>query len=76
MMTRFHLLRTVDPSGVSGTGLVAEGVEFSNGGCVIHWFGPHQSIVVWESIADVLAIHGHDGDTTIQWLGLEDWGSQ
>ncbi len=36
-MKQFHLVRTEDESGVSGTGYVAEGVIFSNGWCVLRW---------------------------------------
>lgn len=67
-MRRFCLVRTVDVSGISGTGWVAEGVEFSDGVCVIRWRGEHQSTVVWPSMEDVIAIHGHGGATQIGWL--------
>lgn len=30
-MNRFELVRDVDVTGISGTGVVAEGVEFSDG---------------------------------------------
>jgi hypothetical protein len=36
-MRQFHLVRTEDISGVSGTGHIAEGVVFSNGWCVLRW---------------------------------------
>jgi len=36
-MRRFLLVRDCDPSGVSGTGIVAEGVQFSDGTAVMHW---------------------------------------
>lgn len=68
MMRRFELLRTRDVSGVSGVGTVAEGVEFSDGTCVVRWLGERQSTVVWPSIIDVEAVHGHGGDTLISWV--------
>ncbi len=34
-MRRFQLNRIVDESGVSGTGVVAQGVEFDNGFCAM-----------------------------------------
>lgn len=34
---RRFILRSEDVSGTSGTGVVAEGVEFSNGQVAIHW---------------------------------------
>lgn len=68
-MRRFHLVREVDVSGVSGTGIVAEGVRFADGVTVIHWIaGEHRSTVVWPSIEGVEAIHGHGGATRIEWL--------
>jgi hypothetical protein len=55
-------------TGVSGTGTVAEGVEFSDGTVVLKWcVGDHRSTVFWDSITDVEAIHGHDGRTQVVW---------
>jgi hypothetical protein len=60
--------RDTDVTGVSGTGLVAEGMQFSDGATVIHWLGDHPSTVVWPDISHVEAIHGHSGATRIVWL--------
>lgn len=65
---RFALAREHDVSGVSGTGIVAEGVCFTDGTCVVHWYGERRSTVVWSSIEDVEAIHGHGGASRILWL--------
>lgn len=67
-MRRFELHRDIDVSGISGTGVVAEGVEFSDGTCVIRWCTGRASTVIWSSIADVEAIHGHGGATRIVWV--------
>ena len=65
-MRRFHFERNKDASGVSGTGIVAEGCLFADSGeIVIHWFGEHSSINVYHSIDDVNYIHGHSGMTNI-----------
>lgn len=65
-MKRIELHRVEDISGVSGTGKVAEGVEFSDGTVVIRWIvGRHRSTVVWPNLAAVEAIHGHGGATVI-----------
>lgn len=65
---RFHLERDTDVTGISGTGVVAEGIVFSNGKTVIAWVvGEHQSTVVWDGIESVDAIHGHGGATRIVW---------
>jgi hypothetical protein len=67
-MRRFQLARDVDVTGISGTGVVADGVLFPDGVCVIRWRGDHQSTVIWPSIQDVEIIHGHGGSTRIEWL--------
>lgn len=68
---RFVLQRDVDVSGVSGTGVVAEGVVFSDGTAVIRWVaGEHRSTVVWPDLASVEAIHGHGGATRIAWIDV------
>lgn len=64
----FVLVRAEDVSGTSGTGIVAEGAQFSNGKCAISWRTYHTSVAIYNSIEDVMAIHGHDGRTTIKWL--------
>lgn len=73
-MRRFVLARSEDVSGVSGTGVVAEGVEFADGVTVLRWLGDHQSTVVWASIEDALVIHGHDGRTVVEWMDEERVG--
>lgn len=64
----FSLQRDFDVSGISGTGLVAEGVQFSDGTVVVRWItGDHHSTVAWDSIEAVEAIHGHGGLTQVVW---------
>ncbi len=67
-MRRFVLHRDEDVSGVSGTGIVAEGVAFSDGTAVIRWTAAYRSTAVYRSIADLEAVHGHGGATRIVWL--------
>jgi len=59
----------LDVSGVSGTGVIAEGVEWSDGTVALHWRGRWPTTTVWDSggIDAVLAIHGHEGSTQIEW---------
>jgi hypothetical protein len=66
-MRTFVLRRDVDETGISGTGDVSEGVQFSDGVVVIRWRGKYASTVVWPSIDSALAIHGHDGKTRVVW---------
>lgn len=61
----FHLQRDIDATGVSGTGRVAEGVEFSNGWVALTWLTAHTSVVFYPSMEDVEFIHGHNGQTRI-----------
>jgi hypothetical protein len=68
-MRTFILLRHHDASGVSGTGTVAEGVEFSDCRCALRWVTPDApaSTGTYDSIEDVLRIHGHGGATSVVW---------
>lgn len=63
-MRTVELFRERDITGVSGTGVVADGVEFADGVVVLRWFGQHRSTVVWSDIATAMVVHGHDGATT------------
>jgi GntR family transcriptional regulator len=70
-----RLIRTTDVTGLSGTGVVAEVAAFSDGTTVVRWLPthpPHPTIapttVIHDTPASVLAIHGHHGATTLEWL--------
>jgi hypothetical protein len=73
---RFTLVRRVDVTGISGTGVVAEGVQFSDGTTVLRWLTAgtarpdvvRPTTVVHEDVGSVLALHGHGGSSTIEWL--------
>lgn len=61
--------RHEDITGVSGTGVVAWGVEFDDGVVVTRWCAtPRRQTCVWSSLADVEYVHGHGGATEIVWL--------
>jgi len=64
-MRRFRLVRTEDESGVSGTGIVAEGVEFANGKAVLTWISQYTSVAIFDSIRVLEEIHGHSGKTKV-----------
>lgn len=65
----FRLVRHTDPSGVQGTGTLAEGVEWSDGAVALRWRGPWPSTTTWDGGVDaVLAVHGTGGRTQIHWL--------
>ncbi len=67
-MRRFVLERIEDVSGTSGTGVVAEGCEFSNGQVVMHWISQLESMEFCPSIRVIEKIHGHEGRTIVRWL--------
>lgn len=65
----FILHRHRDVSGVSGTGEIAEGVEWSDGTVSLRWRGAHPSTTFWQSgIQAVEAVHGHGGITEVRYL--------
>ncbi|WP_234365398.1 hypothetical protein [Streptomyces sp. RTd22] len=63
----FWLQRDHDVTGISGTGIVADGVEWPDRSVTIRWRGPRPSTVNWASLTDAEAIHGHGGATRIVW---------
>lgn len=67
---RFELHRDVDVTGVSGTGVVAEGILFTDDVAVLHWVGQWPSSVVHyeRGMEAVHHVHGHGGSTRIVWL--------
>ena len=71
-MRIFQLNRKVDVSGVSGTGIVACGVDFGEY-TVLYWI-PEMTrlkvagLGVYHSLEEVDSIHGHDGKTVIELL--------
>lgn len=70
---RFVLQRDEDETGVSGTGIVAEGVEFSDGTVALRWTSEWPTSVVFHErgMESVHAIHGHGGATEIVWVDGE-----
>lgn len=75
-MRNFVLQRDEDVTGVSGTGVVAEGCVFSDGKVALRWVvGEQRSTVFWDSVEDAVAIHGHNGATRLVWVEPESWTS-
>lgn len=77
-MRTFKLNRIKDHSNVSGVGIIAEGVEFSDGRCAIRFLTSTRSTAVYDSMTDLVAIHGHGGDTQVVYddilfLPKPDW---
>jgi L-alanine-DL-glutamate epimerase-like enolase superfamily enzyme len=66
-MRTFRLRRVEDESGVSGTGIVAEGVEFTHGEIALSWLTQHRSIGFYPNRKELMNIHGHEGKTILVW---------
>ena len=77
-MRRFELHRDEDVSGVSGTGVVAEGVAFSDDTVALRWASEWPTSVVFHDrgTESLEAVHGHSGRTRIVWLDPEQEGSR
>lgn len=80
MIRRFKLVRDVDESGVSGTGIVAVGAQFPSGYCEIEWLNTENSNVDTNFNGhasypggpdDVIEVHGHEGRTRLVWVDDE-----
>lgn len=64
----FYLVRLEDPSGISGPGIVAEGVQFSFGDAQVKWLGDYPCFQWWpKGWKDTDVIHGHGGKTKVVW---------
>jgi hypothetical protein len=67
MSRTFKLVRDSDVSGVSGTGVICEGVLFSDGHAALHWLGDMPLTTPYPCLEWVLKIHGHEGLTRLVW---------
>jgi hypothetical protein len=66
-MRTFHLHRIEDVSGVSGVGVIAEGTLYTSTKVVISWLTVHKSLGIYDSLAEMEAVHGHGTKTKIVW---------
>ena len=67
-MRRFVLIRVEDLTRISGTGEVAEGTVFSSGLAVIHWLRDPFAMGVYQTLDDVISVHGHEGQTQLHFI--------
>jgi hypothetical protein len=51
--------------------VVAEGVCFSSGEVALKWMTPVWSCVFYLSMTAVEQIHGHNGNTVVEWMDDE-----
>ncbi len=65
----FTVARQADETGVSGEGVVIEGVLLATGQCIAHWLYPRPkgSIAIFDSMNDFITVHikPHPGNRTI-----------
>lgn len=73
-MRKFTITRINDQSGVSGTGVVIQGVEFSSGHLAMHWLTPfpYGDLMIKQSWDSFLNIHVHPHPTNITVICFED----
>lgn len=67
----FTLQRHHDETGISGEGRVADGVVWTDGTVSMRWRTATASVSFYDSIADVITIHGHGGKTTVCYLDMQ-----
>ena len=55
----FTVCRQEDETGVSGEGIVIEGVVLATGQCIVHWLypPPRGGIAVFDSMSDFVRVH-------------------
>ena len=65
----FTVARRYDESGVSGEGVVIEGVTLATGQCIVHWLypPPRGGIAIFDSMTDFIKVHidPHPSNRTI-----------
>lgn len=68
-MRTFELHRDVDVSGVSGPGVVAQGIEFDDGSVAVRWLSDYATTTVHDrGLESVEFIHGHGGLTRVVYV--------
>jgi hypothetical protein len=65
----FTVYRDDDTTGVSGTGVIIEGVKLASGQAIIHWLypPPRGGIAIFDSMEDFIKVHinPHPSNKTI-----------
>ena len=68
---RFYLKRSHDITGISGTGRVAEGIQYSDGTISFRWTSSTPITSQADTIDYLIHVHGHGGTTEIEWIDPE-----
>mgnify|MGYP003118522767 FL=1 len=55
----FTVCRQYDETGISGEGVIIEGIVLASGHCIIHWLfpPPRGGIAIFDSLEDFLKVH-------------------
>ena len=65
----FTVCRQYDETGISGEGVVIEGVVLATGQCIVHWLypPPRGGIAIFDSLSDFIKVHieSHPSNKTI-----------
>lgn len=69
-MRRFQLFRqrTISGDEAKTATMIAEGVSFSNGRCVMQSVTEIASLAIYRNAEELMQIHNHEGDTELLWL--------
>ena len=70
----FTVARKNDETGVSGVGVIIEGVEYATGPVVVHWLfpPPRGGIAIFDSLGDFLKVHVHPHPANKTIITFED----
>ena len=74
----FTVCRNYDETGISGEGVVIEGVIMATGQCVLHWLypPPRGGISIFDSLDDFLKVHVMPHPTNKTIITFEDGEQQ
>jgi len=55
----FTMCRQADETGISGTGVIVQGIVLASGWCVVNWLYPPPvgSVAIFNSMSDFIAVH-------------------
>jgi hypothetical protein len=64
----FILIRDKDITDKSGTGVVAEGVVFTDGFAILKWLREPYALGIYETLEALISVHGHEGNTHVEFI--------
>ncbi len=65
--SRFKLVRTVDVTGISGTGEIAIGVKWPDQSCTLFWM-KHGTQGYYKTIGQLREIHCYSDNAKVEWI--------